>query len=302
MSKQTIFLLSRLLALAFSIGTMPVNAQTPELVVQSGHASSITAIAFNTDGKVLASASQDGNVKLWDIRTGKQIRTLNGHSTGVYALAFSPDGQTLATADTEIKLWNFATGQLLDTLEGHWLNVNSLAFSPDGQLLASAGSDSLIIIWWNLLAEAKIHATIENTGAVNAIAFSPDGSVLVSGNENGAINWWDVETGELHDSFWYLFEESDVRGLTLAQMASFWQVLGTPARKPIIPCSIRLSFGILKQENNITFCLAIPSMFGQSLSIQAAKFWRVPTRMAKSSFGKFIPAKKFAPWSDIQNW
>ncbi len=72
-----------------------------------GHANSVIGVSFSPDGKMLASASYDNTVKLWDTGTGKQIKTLTGHKNGVIGVSFSPDGKMLASAsaDNTVKLW-----------------------------------------------------------------------------------------------------------------------------------------------------------------------------------------------------
>ena len=83
-----------------------------------GHTGSVNAIAFSSDGKQLASASDDGTVRLWDAATGAALQTLKGHANCVNAIAFSPDGKQLASAshDGTVRLWDPATGAALPTL------------------------------------------------------------------------------------------------------------------------------------------------------------------------------------------
>jgi WD40 repeat protein len=90
---------------------------------------------------MLASASGDKTVKLWEMATGKERATLRGHAQAVMSVAFSPDGKTLASAsgDKTIKLWDMATSKARATLQGHSEAVYSVAFSPNGKTLASAG-------------------------------------------------------------------------------------------------------------------------------------------------------------------
>ncbi|MEH1884926.1 WD40 repeat domain-containing protein, partial [Nostoc sp.] len=92
---------------------------------------SVSSVSFSPDGKTLASGSDDKTIKLWNLETGKEIRTLTGHSKSVSSVSFSPDGKTLASgsADKTIKLWNLETGKEIRTLTGHSKSVSSVSFS-----------------------------------------------------------------------------------------------------------------------------------------------------------------------------
>jgi WD40 repeat protein len=82
----------------------------------------------------LASGSYDKTIKLWEVASGREVRTLSGHTWDVTSVAFSPDGRLLASGsyDNTIKLWDVASGREVRTLSGHTEGVTSVAFSPDG--------------------------------------------------------------------------------------------------------------------------------------------------------------------------
>lgn len=167
-----------------------------------GHSSDVNSVAFAADGVTLASGSDDKTIKLWNLKTKKEIRTLKGNKQWIWTVAFSPDGKTLASgsADKNIKLWNLSTGQEILSLKGHKDGIANVAFSPDGKILASSSLDNTIKLW--NLSTGKVIRTLEgHSKAVSSIAFSPDGNTLASGSWDKSIKLWNVATGKEIRSF-----------------------------------------------------------------------------------------------------
>src|SRR5260221_6534 len=137
------------------------------------HLDKVTAMVPSPDGGLLASASRDKTIKLWDPHTGEHLMTVEEHSDEVTAVAFSPDGGLLASAswDETIKLWDPHTGDYLRTLEGHSSRVTSVAFSPDGGLLASASWDNTIKLWDPHTGE-HLRTLEGHSSIVTSVAFS----------------------------------------------------------------------------------------------------------------------------------
>jgi WD40 repeat protein len=113
------------------------------------HLGPIRALAFAPRGTLLASASDDSTIKLWDARDRVEIATFRGHVGEVLALAFDADGKTLASGgrDHTVKLWDVAPqrrGLVRFTFVEHAGPVRSVAFSGDNRLLVSAGHDGVI--------------------------------------------------------------------------------------------------------------------------------------------------------------
>src|SRR3990167_5644798 len=122
-----------MLLLSVTPAWAPTEPSRPELVPQTGHTSYVSGVAFSPDGRWLASGSDDNTIKLWEVATGREVRTLAGHTAGVSGVAFSPDGRWLASGsfDLTIKLWEVATGREVRTLRAHTSSVTTVAFSPD---------------------------------------------------------------------------------------------------------------------------------------------------------------------------
>ena len=175
-----------------------------------GHNMRVTSVSFSRDGRTLASGSRDNTIKLWNIRTGKEIRTLQGHNSRVSSVSFSRDGKTLASGsdDKTIKLWNVETGQEIRTFKGHNSIVYSVSFSRDGKTLAS-GSDDKTIKLWNVETGQEIRTFKGHNGSVFSVSFSPDGKTLATSSGDNTIKLWNVETGQEirtlsgHNSFVY---------------------------------------------------------------------------------------------------
>lgn len=115
----------------------------------SGHANSVTSVAFSPDGSTLVTGSDDRTAIVWDVSSGDAILTISGHSDRVVAVAYSPDGTLIATgsADGSARIWNATTGAQVRSLRPCSSLISSVVFSPDGAELytgVAAANDILL--------------------------------------------------------------------------------------------------------------------------------------------------------------
>ncbi|MDJ0569078.1 MAG: AAA-like domain-containing protein [Pleurocapsa sp. MO_192.B19] len=174
----------------------------------TGHRDIVNSVSYSSDGKLIASASSDTTVKIWQ-QDGKLLNTLRGHQDTVVDVAFSPQENLIASAgeDDVINLWS-VEGALKNTLYGHRGSVHQVVFSPQGDMIASASEDKTVRLWSP--QGDLINVLIGHKREVLAVAFSPDGKTIATGDRSGTLRLWN-RSGKLLDTF--LAHTLPIRGI-----------------------------------------------------------------------------------------
>jgi WD40 repeat protein len=172
----------------------------PVRTLASDH-KNMTALAFTSDGKSLATAGWNG-IRCWDVVTGKELSRSEGEGSNTEKLAFSGDGKTVATLQrhsSAFHLWDAATGKRKPSPAGHTSRPHGTSFSPDGLRMASGGGlDGTIHVWD--LADSKSQFAIHRGQWVRDVAFSRDGKSLFSTWTGDDLWINDAATGKLQNA------------------------------------------------------------------------------------------------------
>ena len=213
-------------------------------------------LAFSPDGTTLASAG-GAEVKLWDVATGKLLRTFGGHQHAILTIAFTPDGKRVVSTDGGnldskdvpgvIRVWDAATGERLQELTGHTKFIWSIAVSPNGERLVSAGLDE--VRFWNLLTGEPIEGMMVKTAEEGGgVAWSPEGDLLATYYQ-GHVVLWDAATG--NESRRFVAPATSLAGLFTGGKAAG---RGTPRRHGA-PLGCRNGHGAVRLQRPFSMAL-----------------------------------------------
>jgi WD40 repeat protein len=171
------------------------------------HVFRVLAIDFSPDGKLLATGggepSRSGEVKIWDLASGKLVRSLDTlHSDTVFALRFSPDGTKLATASADkfLKVINVADGKELKSFEGHTHHVLAVDWKSDGKQLVTGGADSVVKVWDFETGEQV--RTLNPAGKqITGLRWVPGKALVVGASGDAMVRAWNPDNGTVPRTF-----------------------------------------------------------------------------------------------------
>ena len=169
-----------------------------------GHQDIVYASAMDPNNKILATAGYDRVIHLWDIGTGKLLRSLQGHNGAVYDLDFDLSGNVLASAsaDETVKLWRVDTGERLDTLGQGEAEQYSVRWMAGQDAVMASGADRRVRVW-RLLSKDKpsvspmLRAVFAHEEPVNQLSLSPDGRWVATAGEDRLVKIWAAQSWNL---------------------------------------------------------------------------------------------------------
>ena len=192
-------------ALALVTNPAPIPGVLSWTVETVGHRTPAMSIDFKPDGKLLATISREGTIRLWEVRTGELRAALVGgrEGRGLYGpgLGWSPGGSYIVSADDVglLRFWEAETGRLVRQRKAAG-EVETLAWSPDGQLIVTGGRGAHETQIWDV-SSGTILAATECEEKVSSLAWSPDGNSFASGGAKGTIKLYDAQSGQRQRTF-----------------------------------------------------------------------------------------------------
>lgn len=177
-------------------------AQEAKLMLPIGQLSAINSAKFSPNGRRVVIASDDATAKIWDVKTGNVVHSLEGHSGPISFAMYSPEGKTVLSTgivDKTVKIWSATTGNLIYTLGEETPNIKYATFSPDGQTIMTVCEDNTAKIWdaqtGKILHELKAHID-----EVNFAAFSLNGKLIITTSVDKTAKIWNAKSGNLLQS------------------------------------------------------------------------------------------------------
>lgn len=176
------------------------DAATAQLIIdiKNAHSDTVFALAFSPDGKYLASGSADKFVKVFEVASGKLVKSFEGHTHHVLGVGWTPDGKRLVSgsADNIVKTWDFEKGEKIRDMTGHRKQITALTMVGKTPQLVTVSGDNNALMW-----NADNGGIIRSFGGagdfLHAVAASADGTLVATGCEDGVVRLYNAQNGNL---------------------------------------------------------------------------------------------------------
>ena len=183
-----------------SAGGVSIDRQLPRgpaKTTLNGHRAPITSVAIHPKYSILASASEDTTVKIWDYETAQYERTLKGHTGAITSVSFDATGVYLATSSTDMsaKIWDLSTYTCIKTLKGHDHTLSSVQFTPSSDQVLTCSRDQTIK-YWEISTGYCVKTLSGHTDWVKCISINKDGQLLASAGYDHSIIVWRLGSGQ----------------------------------------------------------------------------------------------------------
>jgi WD40 repeat protein len=257
------------------------NAETGESMLKfTGHDSDVNGVAFSADGSMLATTGDDGAVKVWDPKSGRELGSVQGPPGPALGPSFSPDGSLAAAAWLEegtVRVWDVATSRTVHEIDAGPGPFRT-AFSPDGKRLAIAGLDSELGVVVDVRSGEELFSLEGHEGGIHDVDWSPDGRSIATSSFDATVGIWDAQTGDLRFS---LFHDGPVvdsdwsadssRLVTGGSRATVWEVTEAGGERLFSLAAQDTSSGV----QGVAFSPDGNRVLTGDAAITAAKVWDV---------------------------
>jgi WD40 repeat protein/serine/threonine protein kinase len=162
----------------------------------------VSATNISADDRLMAIATRDLLVTIWDLQTGELVQTITGLEDMAWDVSFSADARLLLTGsrDGKVRLWEVATAtEILEPLQ-HEEPITAVLFSPDGKFIGTGSGESVAKLW-DINTGELLNTYEDHDDWIESVAFSSDGKLLLTASDDATVKLWDVDSAEVLYTF-----------------------------------------------------------------------------------------------------